>query len=652
MKKTWAWLLAAACLLIWAPSAFAVDPEFTYVLVDPDGQPMNKTAPEVYKHLHGCLDKSGLVKLMGLGDAAALFEEKQFKSFPQGAISLPTRIKKFTEVLEVQNLVIQFVHGRYDEGETEIWVVENNRFEIKGVSRKFSSKIKPPLGMVDTLTFQILDVLDGSGSHTKKLLQDEKYADLSDIIDRYRGLAGQGTVFSRLHNLEALQALSKHNKNAAEAFARKALAVDPYWPDNYEVLGKVLESQGRQASFSVELKKGLATYKNNLGLMLLKMSRMDPQKDADDLADLMKKARAIDPNQAALMGMAVRLSIAREDYDSVARTMDQFFALENLPLREKKEFGLEVARDLAKKGKYAQGAAVYAIILHHDPQASIFLEKANCHDRMGDLAGRQRAMIHAFTEMPDEQLIRPIINGARDLKKPTETLDALSLAKDTYPEDPAVLNLLALLSIMARNPEAAAGYAKTMEDQDPGSPNHARVNLFIAAAFLPPEKLPPALQAYNSAFEPLSEVQLGSELFRLGLFDKAEPLLATVFKTKAFELNVLYDLGICYIIMGDSKGFKKTVKKARSIEEKAPGTWLLFFGTFGAVRQSKGDLEKAVALAKQGAQFAGEPYRTEIFRHHVLTILADPARGMAAAFLDFVLGKIDEQTLESKVQIQ
>ncbi len=636
--------------------AFPVEdePRYAHILFGPDGRLIFDSMPKVYFSLYTSLSKSSLVKLEDPGETRKILSKANVvKVFPGKMRML---LEKLVKEHDLKNILAQSVEGRYDQGGVYTWLIEDGKWQIKGKWNRVNEKEKPALGAVDTMLAMSMLIFETEKSPVARVMELEKYGTLQSISEGYRVLESKGVRFARGYYLDSMREAINGKWIKAGKSALLAVELDPFWPPNYMALSQAANETGDEKLLVKKVEAGLKTYPDNLGLIMILVSRLDLMVDELRISKLLEKARSIDSENPGLIELEMKFALEQKDFSSVSVLVKRYFESENTTSKGRLTFGLTIAQKLYDLRHYSKAASVYQIVLENSPQASIFLEKARCHEKLGDLEGKLQAELSAFSIMPDQELSWSIIDGARDTREIESTIATLIETGENNPADPIPRFTTGILYTLKGELQSAMelfNKAEKLSDER----RQVRFYRLVAVAALGEmeTQFREEFAGYANDFGEHPDTKaLGAMLARLLKFERAEFFLKTELDKGSPDFDALFDLGLCYAHMNDYKMFKKVVKSVRKMEHKEPAKWGLILSVWYGHKKKEKFLEELLEVVKQVRERKtqgkeGACYRFDLIKNNTMEKLSEDHKIVVKAYFDFLDDRITSGALAFKL---
>ena len=648
-------LLAIACLILPVGTTWAAPKaEYIYLATDLDGNLLHNSAPDDYKRLRKAIASVAQIKIIGIESLKKALDKAGIKAIP--SLFSDLSMKKLADQLETEYLIVQTSRGRPDAGSVTIWVMEKGKVEVSGRKLEFAEDRKPPMGLMDTMLLDALSAFDFE-DYAKTLLEAEKFGDMGVIMDSYYRYDSMGAHFARLDYLSALRAVQDRNMGTAETLARKAISIDPHWPPYYELLSKVIEKGESEEHLRKQLEKRLELHPDNLGMTVLYASLLDPEKDGEQIAAAIKRAKRINPDNPTLVKVEIRLALAQDRDTEVPTLIDRLFEVD-LSSKEQRTITLNVADILYQKRRFEEAAMVYAILLSHSPQASIYSKKAKCHEMMGDIEGMRSSLIKAFLELPEPNLGHRIVLASRDLNKTKDAVAEIAGALEQNQDDWLIPFVLGKLYLVAGQYQQALDSFEQASKLNNQSEQPDFLHFVTKLATLQTEEeVQQAFVEYYANHTAVPKGDVGLALLEYGHPDKAVNYLLESTKESEPKFSHLYGLAIAGMLTDNKGAAKKGMKLADQLESRNPERWMLLLAGYGTTFNHKKSVERALDAARSAridsqSRVTLVDSEAGLLRYKLLPrqrAAEKPPAYDLAPFLDFADGIINLQELNKRV---
>jgi tetratricopeptide (TPR) repeat protein len=602
--------------------------------------------------VHGSLSKSGIFDVLDLKSTLETIAKAKIDRI--SAVTMRLIFDNLVKKHSIKYVLAQQISGRMDRGEVFLWLLEDGKLEIKALSTPFNDSQKLPFGAIDTALLTALLVFEPDGGPGTAAVEIEKFGDMTTVLDTYKRLAQDGILFSRRHQLEVTSAIIKGKSKVAAEQADKALALDPFWPDNWKSLVQSAKKFGTARTLPARMQLGLSKYPDNVGLILLLLDQLDPQTNAMQFQALLERAGKIEPDNPALIELEVGFSLDQGTLPPIPALVDRYFASNRTNAHQSRKFGLKTARALHSQGQPELAVQIYSTILEDEPQASIYLEKARGHKAMGDLKGMLIALLAAYDDMPDDTLLWAIVDSARDSGELALALNAITAtAKKNY-DDPTG-NLIAglLYMLLADSENAGSQFDRAIElSEEPAKA--AMFRLTLAYAFALPEQILEAKADYSGKYGPADMIDLGLLLTRLRFFAQGEEVLLPYLKLEEPRFDVAFNYWLCAIGAQNFRGARKALKIARKIEATdAKRLGLMVAVEYGMKRKER-VLEELLEVSRTISENKSTDTddRLELFRYQIQPNLENEVVPVTRAYFEFLDGKVTWGALAHKFTAQ
>ena len=647
MKKAMALFVLLFVMIALAPpdadARRSRDPQYLYILVGPDGRLMSETAPDVYWRLHSAFKFAGLINVKDENKTRKALDKAGMTSLSESRIL--SAIRAISKDQREKYIFAQMITGNWDEGDVKMWLIEDGKTQMEGESIRFSPTQKPTLGPVDTVMLGAMQAFETYGGDSDKLKEIEKFGDLDKITGAYRQTGGRGLVFSRQYQLESTRARMMMKYEASIELAKKAIGLDPYWPANYATLGEVLEEDEKQALFPDIVEDAIRQYAETPGMLLVLAESLDVENDQLKLQAVLEKIKKHFGDHYKVIDIEIKLHVRKKEYDVLPDMIRRYYLAGGITAKEKRTLSLDMGKTLWENEKYEKAIEVYEIILKHDKQASIYLEIAKCHDKLGNKLKRLDALLGAFEQLPDESMTWTIIDIARDTGTTSVALKRLGDLADRLPDDTTSRCAIGLLQTLDRDlPRALKSY-KEARRIDPSDRYSAYYRLVSIGALGTAEEFDQAKGLFESNFGTADMMDVTANVVRLLGFEGGVRLLAPEANIGATDFEVFFDLSTCYLALDDWKSFKKLFKVMEEYEEaKNSAQWGLILAIWYGKKKRDSVLERVIETAEKAArERKGKSlkpnYRFSLFKHHVVKKLDHRQAKNAEIYLEFIFGK-------------